>query len=91
LPFPSKYVSIRGSTDEEKYVAVDITRIVQVGSGFHVLEEIDLSRALFEIYEGAVVSHQMITHWPRSVDAGLVRFEVYSPGSHLRCEFFVMT
>ena len=64
LPFPSKYISIRGSTDEEKYIAIDVTRIAQGEYGFHVLEEIDISRALFEIYEGAVVSHSRISRLP---------------------------
>jgi DEAD/DEAH box helicase domain-containing protein len=49
LPFPAKHVTIRG-VEEEKYAIVDIAK----GT---ILEEVEISRALFEIYEGAVVSH----------------------------------
>ena len=34
---------------------VDVTRVGKPGGTAHILEEIELSRALFEIYEGAVV------------------------------------
>ena len=37
---------------EEKYLAVDVTK----PDAPRTLEEIEISRALFEIYEGAVVS-----------------------------------
>lgn len=51
LPFPSQHVFIRGIR-EETYTVVDIT---QAGHP-KLLEEIEVSRALFETYEGAVVS-----------------------------------
>lgn len=47
LPYPAKYVSIRG-VEEEQYTVIDITG---AGSGKEprVLEEIELSRAIFEV------------------------------------------
>ena len=54
LPYPSRHVSIRG-IEEDKYSIVDITRAGKPGGSAHILEEVELSRALFEIYEGAVV------------------------------------
>ncbi|KAJ7074318.1 DEAD H helicase [Mycena amicta] len=53
LPFPSKFVSIRG-IQEDVYTVVDVT---QMGHP-HLLEEIEISRAQFEIYEGGVFMHQ---------------------------------
>ncbi|KAG7092162.1 hypothetical protein E1B28_008531 [Marasmius oreades] len=52
LPSPSKLVSIRG-TMEVKYVLVDVTSTTR-----KILEEIEISRALFEVYEGGVFLHQ---------------------------------
>ena len=51
LPYPAQFISIRGM-QEEKYLAVDVTK----PDAPRTLEEIEISRALFEIYEGAVVS-----------------------------------
>ncbi|KAI9456100.1 hypothetical protein HD554DRAFT_2317614 [Boletus coccyginus] len=55
LPYPTKYVSIRGAEDD-KYTLVDITKDVP-----NILEEIEFSRALFEVYEGGVFMHQGLT------------------------------
>ena len=60
LPYPSRHVSIRG-IEEEKYSVVDITRISKPGGSATILEEVELSRALFEIYEGAVVRSRIWT------------------------------
>lgn len=49
LPYPAKHVSIRGA-EEEKYTLVDVTKQPP-----KILEEIEFSRALFEVYEGGVV------------------------------------
>lgn len=50
LPFPAKHIALRG-TQEEKYVVVDVTK-----GGCHAkIIEVEVSRALFEIYEGGVV------------------------------------
>ncbi|KAG9318135.1 DEAD H helicase [Chiua virens] len=55
LPYPAKYVSIRGA-EEEKYILVDITKDAP-----KILEEVEFSRALFEVYEGGVFMHQGLT------------------------------
>ncbi|KAL0566115.1 ATP-dependent 3'-5' DNA helicase, partial [Marasmius crinis-equi] len=49
LPSPSQLISIRGAR-EDKYVLVDTTHSAQ-----KILEDIEISRALFEVYEGGVV------------------------------------
>lgn len=49
LPYPAKHVSIRGAEDD-KYTLVDISKEEP-----KILEEIEFSRALFEVYEGGVV------------------------------------
>ncbi|KAJ7590973.1 DEAD/H helicase [Mycena floridula] len=53
LPYPQQFISIRG-VQEDKYVLVDVTK----AGASTILEEIEYSRALFEIYEGAVYLHQ---------------------------------
>ncbi|TFK54805.1 P-loop containing nucleoside triphosphate hydrolase protein [Heliocybe sulcata] len=59
LPFPAKHVSLRG-VEEERYVVVDVSRDGREGRG-HVVEEVEVSRALFELYEGGVFIHQGLT------------------------------
>ncbi|KAJ3815694.1 hypothetical protein F5876DRAFT_71708 [Lentinula aff. lateritia] len=54
LPSPSKHISIRG-VQEDKYVLVDVTKSV---ASAKILEEIEISRAIFEVYEGGVFIHQ---------------------------------
>ncbi|KAG5651282.1 hypothetical protein H0H81_009225 [Sphagnurus paluster] len=49
LPFPSKYICIRG-IQEEMYVVINVTKGAQ-----SILEEVEISRAMFEVYEGGVV------------------------------------
>ncbi|KAI9314584.1 P-loop containing nucleoside triphosphate hydrolase protein [Dichotomocladium elegans] len=51
-PWPAKYVNVRNSVDAI-YVVIDVTE----GQN-RVLEEIEESRAPFEIYEGAIFIHQ---------------------------------
>ncbi|KAI0664969.1 P-loop containing nucleoside triphosphate hydrolase protein [Cubamyces menziesii] len=80
LPYPSRHVSIRG-IEEEKYSVVDITRVSKPGGSATILEEVELSRALFEIYEGAVFIHQGLTFLVQEVShdtkmAKLVRSDV---------------
>ncbi|KAI6151016.1 hypothetical protein BKA82DRAFT_4122865 [Pisolithus tinctorius] len=53
LPYPQKHVAIRGA-EEVKY-------IVEGGQRAKILEELELSRALFEVYEGGVFMHQGLT------------------------------
>ncbi|KIK63733.1 hypothetical protein GYMLUDRAFT_222021 [Collybiopsis luxurians FD-317 M1] len=54
LPSPSKHISIRG-VQEDRYILVDITKSVASAT---ILEEIEISRAIFEVYEGGVFIHQ---------------------------------
>ena len=53
LPYPAKHVSLRGA-EEEKYVLIDITEFERGGTA-KLVEEVEISRALFEVYEGGVV------------------------------------
>jgi DEAD/DEAH box helicase domain-containing protein len=53
LPYPAQNVAIRG-VEEERYTLIDTTKF-DVGGAARILEEIEVSRALFEIYEGGVV------------------------------------
>jgi ATP-dependent helicase YprA (DUF1998 family) len=55
LPYPSRHVSIRG-VEEETYCAIDVTKMGQSGGLARILEEVETRRALFELYEGAIVS-----------------------------------
>ncbi|KAG6832721.1 hypothetical protein H0H92_012293 [Tricholoma furcatifolium] len=69
LPFPSRYISIRkanfiekdltadctpGGAQEEKYAVVNVTKSTQSCRTGSILEEVELSRAMFEVYEGGV-------------------------------------
>jgi hypothetical protein len=71
LPFPSRHVSIRkpfridhfqilnrlgylGGAQEDTYVVVEI-RKDRTQQAAYMLEEVEVSRALFELYEGGVV------------------------------------
>lgn len=47
LPHPAKHVSIRGAR-EDKYTIVDISN-VERGGPARILEELEYSRALFEV------------------------------------------
>ncbi|KAF7338638.1 DEAD/H helicase [Mycena venus] len=62
LPFPSKHVHIRG-IQEDVYAVVDVTKLNQP----HLLEELELSRAIFETYEGGVFIHQGLTYIVKEV------------------------
>ncbi|KAF9052741.1 P-loop containing nucleoside triphosphate hydrolase protein [Panaeolus papilionaceus] len=56
LPFPSKHVAIRGA-QEELYMVVIVNDDPSQGTP-RLLEEVEFSRALFELYEGGVFMHQ---------------------------------
>lgn len=61
LPHPAKHVSLRGNSQNE-YSVVDVSRVAKGGTA-RILEQMETSRALFELYEGAVVSQtQCILH-----------------------------
>lgn len=55
FPFPAKHVSLRG-VEEEKYTVVDVSHFSSSGSVGRIVEEVEVSRALFELYEGGIVS-----------------------------------
>ncbi|KAF8323509.1 P-loop containing nucleoside triphosphate hydrolase protein [Cantharellus anzutake] len=60
LPHPAKYVALRGAR-EDKYTVVDMSNKSRPGGKSRILEEIEVSRALFEAYEGGVFMHQGMT------------------------------
>jgi DEAD/DEAH box helicase domain-containing protein len=59
LPYPSKHISIRGA-DDDKYIVIDVTKVGLPNGVPRILEEIELSRAIFELYEGGVVRHRFL-------------------------------
>ncbi|KAI0256495.1 P-loop containing nucleoside triphosphate hydrolase protein [Lactifluus subvellereus] len=79
LPHPAGSLSIRGA-EEEKYTVIDISS-TDFGVKGRILEETEFSRALFELYEGAVFLHQGKTFIVREINhdskqARLVRTDV---------------
>lgn len=54
LPHPAGALSIRGA-NEEKYTVI-VVGSPESGVKGYILEETEVSRALFELYEGAIVS-----------------------------------
>ncbi|KAI5124321.1 hypothetical protein M0805_008928 [Coniferiporia weirii] len=80
LPFPSKHISLRG-IQEETYAVVDITNVERSGGSADLLEEVEVSRAMFETFEGAVFIHQGLTFIVQEVShdskiARLIRADV---------------
>ncbi|KAK2467067.1 hypothetical protein APHAL10511_001325 [Amanita phalloides] len=63
LPYPSRHITIRG-VQEEKYTVVEVKREDKV----EILEEIEESRAMFEVYEGGVFLHQGVTYVVQEVN-----------------------
>ncbi|KAI8878373.1 P-loop containing nucleoside triphosphate hydrolase protein [Backusella circina FSU 941] len=55
-PYPQQFVHIRNVT-EEVFAVVDVTNDRNV-----IIEEIEISRAGFEIYQGAIFIHQGVTY-----------------------------
>jgi DEAD/DEAH box helicase domain-containing protein len=58
-PVPSRFVAIR-DTEDEHFAIIDITQGRNV-----VLEELEASRAIFTLYDGAIFLHQGITYLVR--------------------------
>jgi DEAD/DEAH box helicase domain-containing protein len=56
----SRLQAVTGGAMEDKYVLVDIS-----GPSRNILEEIEVSRALFEVYEGGIVS--IVKFPPRNI------------------------
>lgn len=61
-PLPSRFVSIR-DTEEDRFAIIDVTHNRNV-----VLEELEASRAIFTIYDGAIFLHQGDTYLVRDFD-----------------------
>ncbi|TFY81755.1 hypothetical protein EWM64_g2254 [Hericium alpestre] len=59
LPYPAKEVSLRGA-QEERYCLLDVSNQDNADGTVRILEEVEVSRALFEVYEGAIFIHQGI-------------------------------
>lgn len=79
LPHPAGALSIRGA-DEEKYAVIDVSSSASGVKG-RILEETEVSRALFELYEGAIFLHQGKTFLVKEINhdskqARLVRTDV---------------
>lgn len=81
MPYPAKHVNLRG-VEEEKYVLVDITEFERGGTA-KLVEEVEISRALFEVYEGGVVRATRL-HRGNELIRSLV---VYAPGPDIYREF----
>ncbi|KAG2115190.1 DEAD H helicase [Suillus discolor] len=80
LPYPAKHISIRGA-DDDKYTVIDVTKVGLPNGVPRIIEEIELSRAIFELYEGGVFMHQGLTFVVQEVShdtkvARLVRADV---------------
>jgi DEAD/DEAH box helicase domain-containing protein len=71
LPNPARHVSIR-NIEDESYAIVDTT-----GGKYAVLEEIEWSRAVFEVFEGSVFMHQGQTFLVREIqhDSRIAKLE----------------
>ena len=67
-PYPARTVSIR-STEEVSYSIIDVSPMREGGAPKNkIIEEIELSRAIFTIYEGAVFHQQGFTYLVGEVD-----------------------
>ncbi|KAG1730617.1 DEAD H helicase [Suillus lakei] len=80
LPYPAKHISIRGA-DDDKYTVIDVTKVGLPNGVPRIMEEIELSRAIFELYEGGMFMHQGLTFIVKEVShdtkvARLVRADV---------------
>jgi ATP-dependent helicase YprA (DUF1998 family) len=76
MPYPAKHVAIRG-VEEERYTLIDK---FDRGGAARIIEEVEISRALFEVYEGAVVCIYWINR-AFIADAFLSLFTRGSPSS----------
>lgn len=73
LPFPAKHISLRGA-EEEKYSVIDVTKVDNPGGQAFILEEVEISRALFEIYEGGIVSRYRHSYFSKCFMLQRVQF-----------------
>jgi hypothetical protein len=54
LPYPAKNISLRG-VEEERYSVIDVTKVGQPGGQPKILEEVEDSRALFEVRTSTLI------------------------------------
>ncbi|KAK4700620.1 DEAD/DEAH box helicase domain-containing protein, partial [Phenoliferia sp. Uapishka_3] len=66
-PYPAKTVPIR-ATEDDKYDVVDVSEDHDGRPKLIVLEEVEFSRAIFTVYEGAVFMHQGRTFLVKEVN-----------------------
>lgn len=93
LPFPSKYISIRG-IEEEKYAVIDVTSWERSEGQAEILEEIEFSRAIFEVRICALVvrvaliacDFSAVRRWRRKYFNSLVCFDLMSRSSCIRAK-----
>ncbi|EWC47530.1 hypothetical protein DRE_00498 [Drechslerella stenobrocha 248] len=62
-PYPSQHVAIR-ETENDHFVVVDVTQNRNV-----ILEQVEASRAVFSLYEGAIFLHQGFKYLVRELNA----------------------
>ncbi|KZV69057.1 DEAD/H helicase [Peniophora sp. CONT] len=74
LPYPAKDVSLRG-VEEQKYAIIDVTRLRQSGTA-KIIEELEFSRALFELYEGGIFLHQGMPYLVQEISHDTMRANV---------------
>lgn len=82
LPHPAKHISLRGGAEEE-YTVVDVSNVGKPGGTAKILEQMETSRALFELYEGAVVCIPVNSHRHQEAHSVAGRYSSYIKESHL--------
>jgi DEAD/DEAH box helicase domain-containing protein len=104
LPYPSRHVSIRkiivdarhlhfllffkGGAQEDLYAVMDVTK-----GSTSIIEEVEISRAMFEIYEGGVVNSFAFLKTISSLYFGLVpasRHDICGPWNSTSCLHVLM-
>ncbi|KAG8745683.1 hypothetical protein FRC10_007380 [Ceratobasidium sp. 414] len=75
LPYPSKYISIRG-IQENKYAVVDVTLADRSEGEAKILEELELSRAIYEVSTTIHIEHNALAH-------GNYLFQLYEGGVYM--------
>ena len=70
-----------GGAKEDKYAVVDVT-MVSTGRPASILEEVEVSRAMFEVYEGGVVR---INLWESKLFDTDTLCSSFTKGGHSSC------
>ena len=90
LPYPAKHISIRGA-DDDNYTVIDVTKVGLPNGVPRILEEIELSRAIFELYEGGVVGHRFPFAFLRLQTHGLHLVFASRPDVHCKYDWLGAT